>query len=160
MLRGKQPLVCQSERCGSPHIFYPKTLFLPSPGPTGKHFPSVNVPASDREKRLSTSEATAAASEKKGPTRCKGIRVKGETKKSLKAKTLNMALFDIGLAEIQQPKEALAFYVDQKTERKSLLPPVIGELGVERRRRQREEKEEKKRKDEEEEAKTRFATVG
>ena len=64
------------------------------------------------------------------------------------------------MAENLQPKEALAFYVDQKTERKSRLPPVIGELGVEKRRREREEKEEKRRKVEEEEAKKRFATVG
>ena len=91
------------------------------------------IPDADREIRPSTLEATAAASEKKGPSRCKGKRIKGETKKSLKAKALNPTLFDIGLAENQQPKEALSFYIDQKTERKSLLPPVIGELGVEKR---------------------------
>ena len=41
--------------------------------------------------------------------------------KSLKEKALNPTLFDIALAENQQPKKAL-FYIDQKTERKSLLP--------------------------------------
>ena len=39
----------------------------------------------------------------------------------MKEKALNPTLFDIALAENQQPKKAL-FYIDQKTERKSLLP--------------------------------------
>ena len=39
----------------------------------------------------------------------------------MKEKALNPTLFDIALAENQQPKKAL-FYIDQTTKRKSLLP--------------------------------------
>ena len=53
----------------------------------------------------------------------------------------------------------LEFLRDQK-QRKCILPPVIGMLGVERRRRDHEAAQEKRAKREQEEAADRFAIVG
>ena len=122
--------------------------------------PWLEIP-SDRDSRESTKEASAAAKGLPGPSKQAGHKKGGcETKKSKQAKQLLPTLFDIGLPECEQPAGKLEFLRDQKTERKCVLPPVIGMLGVERRRRDREAAQEKRAKREQEEAADRFAIVG
>ena len=127
---------------------------------TGKRRTKQMASPTDRGKRQSTAKSTVEVSSKPKPKSFSGMKKKGDTKKSLNAKAKLPKLFDIGLADKKQPSEKLEFYQDQKSERKSRLPPVIGELGPERRRRQREEKAAKRKKIEEEAAKHRFQSVG
>ena len=84
----------------------------------------------------------------------------GKTRKSVEAENLLYRLFDIALPDQDQPTARLGFLHDQRTERKEVLPPIIGMLAVERRRQEREKKEEARHAREEVESAGRFGTVG
>ena len=127
---------------------------------TGKQRPEVEVAPSDREIRESTEAATAEAMMKVGPKKRAGKKKSVKTKKSAQAEKLLPLLYDIARPDYEQPAAKLEFLVDQRTERKCRLPPVIGLLGVERRRRDREAKEEERRQREASESRKRFNTAG
>ena len=110
---------------------------------TGKRHAVAEAEPTDRIKRESTEEATALASQKKGRKGQAGTKKKGrKTKKSLDAEAALPKLFDIALPDDEQLARSLEFLHDQRGERKCRLPPLIGELGVERRRRIKEAQEE------------------
>ena len=129
---------------------------------TGKHHPEVEVQATDRGVRDSTADATKLANQKEAPKSQVGVKQPGtKTKNSLIAESLLPKLYDISIKNDQeQPKAKLEFLLDQRTERKQRLPPIIGSLGVERRRKLREENQEKLRKKEKEDEEQRNRTVG
>ena len=138
---------------GLPHALTRETL-------TGKTKPEAESEPTDRAVRLGTQEASAASKMGPGPRKRAGKKRKYETKKAKAAKSCCTDLYDIALPDSQQSPKALEFLTEQRTSRLSRLPPVLGELGVERRSRQRAEKEEERRNREEAEASMRFATEG
>ena len=127
---------------------------------TGRTKPEAESEPTDRAVRPTTQGATATAKMGPGPRKKAGKKKKCETKKMKAAKSCCTDLYDIALPDSQQSPQALEFLTEQRTTRISRLPPVLGELGVERRSRQRAEKEEERRNREEAEATMRFATEG
>ena len=110
---------------------------------SGKRQTTLEAEPTDRIKRESTEEATALASQKPGRKGQAGTKKKGrKTKKSLKAEAALPQLFDIALPDDEQLARCLEFLHNQRSKRKCRLPPLIGELGVERRRRIKEAEEE------------------
>ena len=128
---------------------------------TGFHRGKDEVETTDREKRQSTEEATLEAAKKEGPKNHVGVKTKGgKTKKKAKSELLLDELYDIGRPDDEQPASKRDFLNDQRKERKSVLPPIVGTLGVERRRMEREKKEEERRVKEREASLMRFKAVG
>jgi hypothetical protein len=83
-----------------------------------------------------------------------------ETKKEKKARELLSKLFEIGLPDQMQSEDKLEFLIDQRGERKSRLPPIIGKLGVERRKEKRDAAAQSRQVKEQERAADRFQTRG
>ena len=109
--------------------------------------------ASNRVMRQSTGAATAEAALKKGPRCQKGEKKKGgRTQKSIDSENLLPKLYDIGDGDENQTPSKLEFLVDQRNERKSFLPPVIGPTGPERRKKRRLEQELRRKEREEKDA--------
>ena len=109
---------------------------------TGKRHAVAEAEPTNRTKRESTEEATALASQKNGRKGQAGTKKKGRKTKSLEAEAALPKLFNIALPDDEQLARSLEFLHDQRGERKCRLPPLIGELGVERRRRIKEAQEE------------------
>ena len=109
---------------------------------TGFHRRKTELEPNDREVRKSTEEPTAEASLQKG-ARCQVGKKKGggKTTKSETNESLLPKLYDIGVGDENQPPSKLEFLIDQRNERKSYLPPIIGSSGSERRRKRRHEQE-------------------
>ena len=101
---------------------------------TGKRHVVAEAEPTNRTKRESTEEATALASQNNGRKGQAGTKKKGRKTKSLEAEAALPKLFDIALPDDEQLARSLEFLHDQRGERKCRLPPLIGELGVERRR--------------------------
>ena len=77
----------------------------------GKRFSSSPEP-SDRERRQSTAESTASVADKKPRSR-KGCSFANLPSKAKKAFDMCEVLFEIGVADDEQPKESLEFLIDQ-----------------------------------------------
>ena len=74
---------------------------------------------------------------KKSP-RCQAGKKKsgGKSKQSTKSELMLHSLYEIGIPDKDQPSARLGLLQDQRTERKSVLPPIIGTLAVESRRKE------------------------
>jgi (p)ppGpp synthase/HD superfamily hydrolase len=121
----------------------------------------VVVAPTDRGNRETTQKITQEVKAKTGGAKkkVKAGRKRVETKKSKRARELLDKLFEIGLPDVMQPKERLSFLVDQRSERKEKLAPLIGKTGIERRRENRIAEQNERAKREKERAAERFQAV-
>ena len=82
---------------------------------TGKHNPEIEGEPTDRGKREGTEEATVESMKGEGPTSKKGKKKQGcNSKKRVDAERLLPLLFDVALADDQQPVAKLEFLRDQR----------------------------------------------